>query len=146
MIYVLGELGPIERAVPYCPVLSQAVWRGDEIRSRQLWADYASSAEANLWLQHSDGEMAGVIGFIAGADAVVIRHLAVIPRLQRQGIGRALVMRVAAATGKTVVAETDADGIGFYERCKFEIVALPNRASTVPRFRCILSCIALNPS
>jgi ribosomal protein S18 acetylase RimI-like enzyme len=55
-------------------------------------------------------------------DEIAIHTLVVAAERRRSGIGRALLDEVVARTGaKAVVAETDSDALGFYERCGFNI-------------------------
>lgn len=81
--------------------------------------------------------MAGCIGVERVDDELVIRSLAVDPRLRRRGIGRALVEALVGAATETsaLVAETDDEASGFYARCGFEVEAAPARGAA-GRFRC----------
>jgi N-acetylglutamate synthase-like GNAT family acetyltransferase len=81
-----------------------------------------------------DGELAATCGVHrVDDDELRLRSVAVAPGRRRRGIGRALVGALAAAaTAKRLVAETDADGAGFYERCGFEVTSAGGG-----RFRCV---------
>ena len=89
-----------------------------------------------------DGEIAAACGVHRiDAEELRLRSVAVAPDRRRRGIGRALVGALAAAaTARRLVAETDADGSAFYERCGFEVTSVGDG-----RFRCVRS-IAPTPA
>jgi len=78
------------------------------------------------------------IGFEELLDrSVVIHSLAVDPAHRRHCLGRRLIAELRARfPGSTLVAETDADAVGFYARCGFAIESLGERFPGVERFRC----------
>jgi len=85
------------------------------------------------------GALAGLLGLrrAPGAGAVIL-HLAVAPDLRGQGLGRALLRAAVAAEGlRQLVAETDAEAVGFYRACGFVVTSLGERHPGVERFRCV---------
>jgi GNAT superfamily N-acetyltransferase len=83
----------------------------------------------------------GVIGFERTAPtAVRIRGIAVDRRRRREGIGRVLVDELGTRNpGSTLHAETDADAVGFYARCGFDVSSLGERYPGIERFECTLA-------
>ena len=74
-----------------------------------------------------------------------VRNLAVAPGARRQGIGTALVAAAIESTSvERLVAETDEDAVGFYERCGFRIAETTSRWER-RRFLCTLDLPAPQP-
>lgn len=78
-----------------------------------------------------EGEPLGVIRVDVDADAAIFRRVAVREDVQRRGHGRHLLAgaeRFARSVGcRRVVSHVDADAVGFYERCGFQIASDANR-------------------
>ena len=66
-----------------------------------------------------------------------MQHIAVLAASRRRGIGSALVSHVFDRFNlDELVAETDADAVGFYERRGFAVHSLGEKYPGVERFRC----------
>lgn len=70
-------------------------------------------------------------------DEMIILDIAVKKDKQKLGIGRDLLNYVICELKpKILVAETDDDAVGFYEKNKFEIVNLGEKYSNINRYEC----------
>ena len=66
-------------------------------RPKPMNTDYEHAVQAHLIeLAYVDGELAGVLEIIPGADHLLLENLAVAPAHQRKGIGRRMMARVEA--------------------------------------------------
>lgn len=93
------------------------------------------------WLE---GERAGVSAVIGlrhtGPHQAEILHLAVAEQHRRKGIGRRVVESVVTRHQlRTLVAETDAEAVGFYRQLGFVAHSLGHLYAGVERFLCTLS-------
>lgn len=79
-----------------------------------------------------------------GDGRAIVRHIAVDAKCRRQGVGRAMIEHARTTYGtRSLVAETDREAVGFYERCGFAIrslgeVHLTDRFPSAERFHCTL--------
>jgi ribosomal protein S18 acetylase RimI-like enzyme len=112
---------------------------GSSASAARTLARYRSGAWTLLGYVEA-GSLVGCIGVEqAGRSEIVVHSLAVKPGFRRKGIGRFMVRELATAFGgSTLVAETDADAVGFYRRCGFAVTSLGERYPGTERFRCTL--------
>lgn len=82
-------------------------------------------------------ELIGCVGVERAASELFVRSLAVAPEHRRRGVGRVLVDALGDVSTGTdrLIAETDGDAVGFYERCGFRIERAPSRRGR-HRYRC----------
>lgn len=67
-----------------------------------------------------DDTLIGVVGFFCCLEKITIRHISVLPELQNQGVGRVLLDHLKAQYAPSkIIAETDADSVGFYLKSGF---------------------------
>ena len=72
------------------------------------------------------------------AHRAVIRHIVVHPSTRGRGIGRRmLVQAIARFELSALMAETDADAVGFYKRCGCMVQSLGEKYPGVERFSCM---------
>ena len=107
-------------------------------RNADDWTLYA-------WEDES-GALTGCIGLERRSTREAkVRHLAVAPGARRQGIGSALIAAaIESASVERLLAETDEDAVGFYERCGFRIAETTSRWER-RRFLCTLDLPAPQP-
>ena len=75
-----------------------------------------------------------------GPGEAAIRCIAVAAPYRRQELGRRLVQASVQQFGlHRLVAETDSDAVGFYERCGFVITSLGELYPGRERFHCLLT-------
>jgi len=87
-----------------------------------------------------DGLITGCIGIeIIKQRQARIRHLAVVPDFQRQGIARSMIQQISDTYGLiSISAETDNESLEFYRKTGFTITSLGEKYPGVERFRCEL--------
>jgi len=124
-------------------LLMLCMYRPDEDKARSLVQQAALGDPYRLWL-HLDGATPdGIIIVRLSTEEAEITHIAV-DKARRargdgtgQGIGRCLVEHAATElAGRTLVAGTDSDAVGFYRKCGFHVVALGQKYPGTDRFRC----------
>jgi len=69
----------------------------------------------------------------------VIRHIAVEPSVRKQGIGQHMVVWLLRERQFShLLAETDHEAVGFYERCGFRVTSVGEVYPGTERFVCEL--------
>lgn len=100
------------------------------VRSRRTWA-----------LSRSDGHMLAAIvaGPMPDASTWVVEGLAVSDVFRGRGFGRLILteLRRSLPEGVRLMAETDAEAVGFYAACGFSTHSLGEVYTGVERFRCV---------
>lgn len=83
-----------------------------------------------------DGDvLIGVLGFLIGEEQIVLRHIATQPSSRRRHIGKSMIEWLALQhPDRSIVAETDADSVGFYRRLDFSVTSLGEKYPGVERF------------
>jgi N-acetylglutamate synthase-like GNAT family acetyltransferase len=117
-------------------VLAPLAWRGESAQLDRVVALYSTGPR--LFALEEGEELLGVIGVERTDEGTgIIRHIAVEPQSRGRGIGRTMVESVAALMDvSTLQAETDDDGVGFYEACGFTVHSLGRKYPGVERFTC----------
>jgi len=108
----------------YRGVIPSDRWHDPYMPSAELDAELAAGVE--FWGCEQGGALVGVMGFQPVLDVDLIRHGYVLPGLQRQGIGAALLehLRLTSARRMLVGTWAAADwAIRFYRRHGFELVS-----------------------
>lgn len=100
---------------------------------------YLNQAVRVLYLNYQDHELVGFIGIEKQQGDIVIAHIGVLEPYRHQKIGSSMIDYVVKKYRPAVVsAETDAEGVGFYQRYGFEIQSLGEKYPGVERFNCVL--------
>ncbi|PTJ60718.1 hypothetical protein BU006_03430 [Mammaliicoccus sciuri] len=80
----------------------------------------------------------GLLGVFTNDKEVIIKHIAVLNHLQKQGIGKTIVNAIHDLyPNKVIVAETDRNAVLFYSRLDFEIFSLGEKYPGVIRYKCV---------
>lgn len=90
-----------------------------------------------FWVAEEDGVMLGVMGIQDKGDVALVRHAYVAPKLQRAGVGSALLRHVRGLTKKPVLIGTWADAswaIEFYRRNGFTVVSDKAKESLLRKY------------
>ncbi|GMA25018.1 N-acetyltransferase [Luteimicrobium album] len=91
---------------------------------------------------YDDGRLAAVACVAVDPRATgrgVVELVGTDAELRGRGHARTVLESAACRLGLTeLVAETDAEAVGFYRRCGFDVVSLGERYPGVERFRCRL--------
>lgn len=125
----IDELGVVD-------VLALAI--GDDPQKIRTTVNYYRDDPAVMLLVATDrGEPVAAVGYTVEEAAITLLHIATIQSARRTGLGRRLLTEVrrAATAGLPLIAETDADGMGFYAATGFTITALGEKYPGVQRFR-----------
>lgn len=102
--------------------------------------DQYSQSSAVLYVAiRADDEPLGIVGFREHSGLGEILHIAVEAPYRNQGIASEMLDRLIALHGlREIVAETDAEAIGFYRRYGFETSSLGEKYPGIERFHCHL--------
>ncbi len=67
-----------------------------------------------------EGGLIGVVGLLQATEKITIRHISVLPKFQRQGVGKLLLDDVKERYAEhKIIAETDEESVGFYMKSGF---------------------------
>ncbi|GAY19277.1 hypothetical protein MSZK_60030 [Mycobacterium sp. shizuoka-1] len=116
-------------------VLALAI--GDDPQKIRATVDrYRNDPAVTLLLATDRGMPVGAVGYTPGAAAITILHIATVKSARRMGLGRRLLAEVrrAAPAGLPLVAETDADAVGFYAATGFTVTPLGEKYPGRQRF------------
>ena len=121
----LAAVGRIinEAALAYRGAIPADRWHEPYMPEAELAAEIAKGVR--FWGWEENGELLGVMGLQEVKDATLIRHAYVLTRLQRGGIGSALMAALAPqARGRLLVGTWAAAhwAIRFYQRNGFRLV------------------------
>jgi trans-aconitate methyltransferase/GNAT superfamily N-acetyltransferase len=116
-------------------LLAQAVG-GDPQRVHEAVQRYRDDPAAVLLVAMADHRPVGAAGYLVGDSETVLLHIATAQSVRRTGIGRQLLASVRRAVPSTqpLIAETDADGVGFYTATGFAVTSLGEKYPGVERF------------
>jgi ribosomal protein S18 acetylase RimI-like enzyme len=111
----------------------------DQREAATLVEQYERRDSWRLYGYERGGRLVGVIGLEPrGQGDGTIHHIAVVPEIRLQGVGRRMIHLAESRHSLSVVeAETDGDAVGFYEACGFRIQSLGEQYPGVERFRCV---------
>jgi len=106
-------------------------------RLEQVRARYQEAGWHLLGIEQ-EGRLVGLIGLqVTAPGQAIIQHIAVAADARRLGIGRMLIGQAAAMLGgRRLTAATDAEAVGFYQRCGFTVQSLGEKYPGVERFLC----------
>lgn len=121
-------------------VLALAMGEPTEEKVDGVINEFYAGAETALYGLIYGDDVFGVIGIRRLSDEEVeILHIAVDERSRRRGLGRRMLNEMLAKERvHTLVAETDRDAVGFYQKCGFAVEPLGEKYPGVDRFRCRL--------
>lgn len=119
-------------------LLAPVLYLPDEEKIRMKADKYAAGENYRIFFAFDGDLPAGLCILQPGHSDAEIAALSVPPSLQRQGIGRAMIAHVQAGIHLPLLAETDDDAVGFYEKCGFSITSLGEKYPGVIRYRCVL--------
>jgi GNAT superfamily N-acetyltransferase len=115
----------------YRHVIPADRWHEPYMPSAELDTELGAGVE--FWGYEQDGALVGVMGFQPMLDVDLIRHAYVLPGLQRQGIGAALLKHLRSMGARQMLVGTWAAAdwaIRFYRRHGFELVS-PERKTAM---------------
>jgi GNAT superfamily N-acetyltransferase len=139
-------------AEAYRGVIPADRWHEPYMPGDELDAEIAAGVV--FWGYEVDGELAGIMGIQDVGDFELIRHAYVWPERQRQGVGGALLERLAGSTTRRMLVGTWAAAewaIRFYERHGFELVSPARKAEllrtywTIPERQVETSVVLAKP-
>jgi ribosomal protein S18 acetylase RimI-like enzyme len=100
---------------------------------------YCNSGSEALFGYYENNKLKGIIGISKGVT-ITIKHIGVIKKYRNRGIGRLLVQYLKNHYKKSLIAETDASSVEFYEKLGFAIQECIKEynGEKVTRYRCKL--------
>jgi GNAT superfamily N-acetyltransferase len=122
-------------AVVYRDVIPADRWHEPYMPSAELDAELGAGVE--FWGYEQDGTLVGVMGFQPMRDVDLIRHAYVLPGLQRQGIGAALLNHLRSMSARQMLVGTWAAAdwaIRFYRRHGFELVSPERKTAALKTY------------
>jgi GNAT superfamily N-acetyltransferase/predicted nucleotidyltransferase len=122
-------------------LLAFAVGDGDDDeRLNQAIQRYRDDPTLCLLATITEQHPVAILGYALTDTEAIVLHIATAPHVRRTGIGTNLlnVLRGLVAPGSSVVAETDADAVGFYRSNGFAVASLGEKYPGVERFRVTL--------
>ena len=121
-------------------VLAHAMWEPTKEKVARVINEVYARDETALYGLIYEDDVFGVIGirWLSDEEAELL-HIAVDEHSRRRGLGRRMLNEVLAKERvQTLVAETDRDAVGFYQKCGFAVEPLGEKYPGVERFRCTL--------
>ena len=111
----------------------------DADRIDQAVRRYRDDSSMTLLVAKTGNDVVAALGYTVTHDRVTVLHIATAPHVRRTGIATALLTELRRQTppGRPVVAETDADAVGFYRSNGFTVISLGEKYPGVERFRII---------
>lgn len=128
-------------SLPLGPEIAELLARAmfpDPARIARTLSEYRQRSDWQVFAWQHHGLVVCSAGLrIAGPQAELL-HIGTSPLEARKGHARSLLEAVISELKLTrLVAETDDAAVVFYQRCGFEVQAIPNKWGT-PRYRCVL--------
>jgi GNAT superfamily N-acetyltransferase len=108
-----------------------------------------------FWGLERDGQLLGVMGIQDKGDVTLIRHAYVVPRAQKQGIGKKLLEHLQSMTAKPILIGTWATAswaVSFYRKNGYTLVSdgektrLLRRYWSIPERQVETSVVLANPT
>jgi N-acetylglutamate synthase-like GNAT family acetyltransferase len=126
------------REKPIQDVFALAVGYPTPEKLAGLAAQYESMPTWSAFALFEGAAPLGVIGLEQRSPGCAqIRHISVVPDIQRSGIGRRLIEESRTRNGlRELYAETHSDAVPFYQRCGFVVTSLGELHPGVERFAC----------
>ena len=105
---------------------------------REKAEKYANDKSISAYGIYKNKHAAGIVLLdIANPKQIIIEEIAVSPQMQKQGIGSKLIDFVLGNyNSDLLIAETDNDAVGFYQKCGFDIINLGEKYLNCIRYRC----------
>jgi GNAT superfamily N-acetyltransferase len=122
-------------AQAYRGVIPADRWHEPYMPGSELDAEIAAGVA--FWGYESDGALLGIMGIQPVRDVDLIRHAYVSPASQRQGVGGALLERLARGRSRRILVGTWAAAewaIRFYRRHGFELVPQERTAALLKAY------------
>ena len=83
-----------------------------------------------------EGGLIGVVGLLQATEKITIRHISVLPKFQKQGVGKLLLDDVKERYDKhKIIAETDETSVGFYMKSGFSCNSFEGKYESM-RYSC----------
>ena len=90
-----------------------------------------------FWVAEKAGHLSGVMGMQDKGEVALIRHAYIIPRMQRKGVGTALLHHVISLTSKPILVGTWAAArwaVTFYQRNGFTLLPEADKNTLLRRY------------
>jgi ribosomal protein S18 acetylase RimI-like enzyme len=109
---------------------------GDATKVSAIVESYRTNTDWLLLAANIDGRCVGAAGFTVTETQATLLHIATSPYQRSAGVGTALLdaVRSRLPSGCSLVAETDAEAVGFYRRNGFVVTSLGEKYPGIQRF------------
>ncbi len=137
----LSELTCREEVLAAFEVYKDCMYLPTEEKYRRRMEGYLSDPQVRIFACRRSGKTVGMAVVSMAKDAGRLMGIAVTQPLRRQGIGAFLLRSLALAYAPLpLLAETDADAVGFYRSCGCTVTAFTEiyDGDPVTRYRCLL--------
>ena len=124
-----------DAAQAYRGVIPADRWHEPYMPPEELVKEIADGIQ--FWVYEDDGRMTGVMGIQDKGEVALVRHAYVSTKLQRKGVGAALLKHVESLTTKPILIGTwraATWAISFYQRNGFTLVEDAEKDRLLRRF------------
>lgn len=100
-------------------VIYGAIWYPSENKLQEVIASY-KAIDHYIIGAFIDSILVGILGFYKEQDIITIRHISILKKFQRQGLGILLLSEIKREyIGYRILAETDEEAVDFYVKVGF---------------------------
>jgi RimJ/RimL family protein N-acetyltransferase len=118
-------------------LLSLCVYSPTQVKLSDIIDRYFASSSCELLLLLLGKVLIGIIGVRVMREKVIIKHTAISPYYQKQGLGsKSVKLLIQRYSVPTIEAETDSDSVKFYESNGFKIQEIAESPYPIKRYLC----------
>ena len=140
-IYRLKDFNAIIDNAAISSVLALCMFNPTPGKIQNIAQSVYAKTQGVFYVLEVEGEVVGILGGSRIDNThLTIRHMAVVPHMQRKGYGTALLdALLKEITLQTLEAETDDDAIGFYRKMGFKTKRKEDDLLDRVRYACTLN-------
>ena len=140
--FILADVKPNLFAPEVLALFKPSVYNPTPERLKHRAEKYAADKCISVYACKSSEKYIGIVVFRAENSTAEILDIAVKPEYRKHGIGRKLIdLILNQFPVDIIIAETDNDAVGFYEKCGFT-VAPAEKIDDTERYLCKLSAVS----
>lgn len=132
---MIDKINSIDTAIIKLLALATA-----EENAEKTLEDYLGAFNKYLYIKRCNNVAVGCLGInISGENSLTITHIAVGKPYQRKGIASEMIDFIKIVYKPAmIIAETDNEAVGFYQKYGFKINSLGEKYPNIERFQCTL--------